>query len=150
MLYHLERSTFLPKPRSEVFAFFSDAHNLERLTPDFLRFRILTPGPILMKPGTLIDYELRLHGLPIRWRTRIEEFVPNSHFVDVQLSGPYKSWRHLHEFEDFPIGTQMRDHVEYELPFGFIGTIAHQLFVRSSLNRIFDHRARSIKQFFSS
>ena len=148
MSYLLERSLFIPRPREEVFAFFADAHNLEQITPAFLRFRILTPGPIAMKAGTLIDYQLNLHGLPVKWRTRIEEFTPPSSFVDVQLSGPYRRWHHRHEFEAVPGGTEMRDRVEYELPFGPLGALARLLFVRRSLDQIFDHRNATIAELF--
>jgi ligand-binding SRPBCC domain-containing protein len=150
MMYRLERSTIIPKPRPEVFNFFSDACNLERITPSFLHFHILTPGPIPMKPGTQIQYELRLHGIPVRWKTLIEEFVPNDYFIDVQTSGPYRSWRHRHDFVDVAGGTEMRDHVDYEMPFGPIGAIVRQLFVRSSLDQIFDYRNASIAQYFHS
>ena len=148
MAYLLERSLFIAKPREEVFAFFSDAVNLERITPPFLRFHILTPGPISMKAGTLIDYELRLYGLPFRWRTLIESFNPISSFIDVQIKGPYRTWLHRHEFEDVPGGTQMHDRVEYEMPFGWIGNITHALFVRRSVERIFTYRNATITEIF--
>jgi ligand-binding SRPBCC domain-containing protein len=149
MKYTLERATLIPRPRPEVFAFFADAKNLERITPKFLRFRILTPAPIAMRAGRLIDYELRLHGVPVRWRTLIEQFVPDEYFVDVQLSGPYKSWRHRHEFVEIAAGTEMRDRVEYELPLGPLGDLVHTFFVRSDVNRIFDFRNRAIREFFA-
>ena len=149
MIYHLERSILLPRPRAEVFAFFSDARNLERITPPFLRFRILTPDPILMRPGTLIDYEIHLYGLPVRWRTRIEEYDPDSSFTDVQLSGPYRSWRHRHQFREAPAGTEMHDRVDYEMPYGILGSVTRRLFVRAALDRIFDYRSRSIAEHFN-
>jgi ligand-binding SRPBCC domain-containing protein len=142
--YRLERSQWVPRPRDEVFAFFARAENLERLTPAFLRFRILTPGPIRVAPGTLIDYRLRLHGVPIRWRTRIETFVPGESFTDVQLSGPYKLWHHRHEFEDEAGGTRVRDVVDYELPLGPLGALAHGLFVGRRVQQIFDYRQQVI------
>lgn len=148
MAYRLERSTFIPRQREKVFSFFSDAHNLERITPNFLRFRILTPDPIDMRPGTLIDNEMRLYGIPVRWRTIIAEFDPDTSFMDVQLSGPYRSWRHRHLFEELPNGTQMHDRVDYEMPYGFIGSIARLLFVRSALDRIFDYRNAAIADHF--
>jgi ligand-binding SRPBCC domain-containing protein len=150
MKYSLEHTTLIPRPKPEVFAFFADAKNLERITPKFLRFRILTTGPIVMRAGTLIDYELRLHGLPVRWRTLIEEFVPEAYFVDVQLSGPYKSWHHRHEFVETAGGTEMRDRVEYELPFGPLGDLVHTLFVRADVNRIFNYRNEAIREFFAA
>jgi ligand-binding SRPBCC domain-containing protein len=149
MLYHLERSLFLPRPREEVFAFFADAGNLERITPAFLHFHILTPRPIVMKAGTLIDYQLRLFGVPFHWKTRIEAFEPISSFTDVQLTGPYRRWHHRHDFSDAPGGTRMDDHVEYELPFGPLGTIAQTLFIRRAVNRIFDHRNATITKILS-
>jgi len=116
--FKLEQIQIIPKPRSEVFAFFADARNLERLTPDFLGFQILIPGPIEMKAGAIIDYSLRLYGVSLNWRTRIEAFEPESRFVDTQLKGLYRHWYHLHEFEEVEQGTRMRDVVDYELPFG--------------------------------
>lgn len=130
----------MPRPRDEVFAFFSDAHNLEAITPAFLGFRILTPAPIPMAPGTRIDYALRLFGVPFRWQTRIEIFEPPERFVDVQLRGPYRRWHHLHEFVDLGMATLVVDVVDYELPLGPLGAIAHPVFVRPVLARIFDHR----------
>lgn len=150
MLYHLDRSLFLSRPREEVFAFFSDAGNLERITPAFLHFHILTPRPIPMKPGTLIDYQLRLFGVYFRWKTLIETFEPPSSFTDVQLTGPYRRWRHRHEFDDAPGGTMMRDRVEYELPLGPLGAIARAVFVRRAVEQIFDHRNAAITQIFSN
>lgn len=136
----LEREQIVPRPRSEVFAFFEDAANLERMTPAFLHFRVLTPPPIVMSAGTLIDYRIRLFGAPLRWRTKIESYEPGLRFIDTQLRGPYKSWRHLHEFSDVPGGTRMIDRVEYEMPFGPLGTVARALFVKLTLGRIFDFR----------
>jgi ligand-binding SRPBCC domain-containing protein len=149
MIHRLERTTFIARPRDEVFQFFADAHNLERITPSFLNFRILTPDPIEMKAGTFIDYKIGLYGIPMKWRTLIAEFVPNDYFVDVQISGPYRSWHHRHDFFDRSGGTEMRDRVDYELPFGPIGTIVRTLFVRAQLDQIFDHRNATITKFFA-
>ena len=144
----LERAQLVPRPRREVFAFFADAHNLERITPSTLRFRILTPDPIALGAGTCIDYRLSLLGVPFRWRTLIEAYEPEVRFVDVQLRGPYRSWRHTHAFEDAPGGTLMRDRVEYELPLGPLGALAHGLLVRRQLRAIFDHRRDAIARLF--
>lgn len=146
----LERRQLVPAPRAEVFAFFADAHNLEAITPEFLRFRVTTPGPIPMAPGTRIEYRLSLYGVGFRWRTHIEIWEPGVRFVDVQLSGPYRSWRHTHEFEDAPGGTRVSDRVEYELPLGPLGGVAHALFVRRALARIFDHRRARIEARFGA
>ena len=146
----LSREQLIARPRSEVFAFFADASNLERITPRFLRFRITTPGPIVVAPGTLIDYRLSLFGVPFSWRTRIDVFEPETRFVDTQLSGPYKLWRHLHTFEDVKGGTRMRDRVEYEVPLGVLGDAARSLFVRRTLDAIFDHRRDTIADIFGA
>jgi hypothetical protein len=140
----LERTIFVPRPRAEVWTFFADPHNLEAITPDFLRFLVETPPPVPTASGTLVDYRLSLGGIPFRWRTRIEDVVPGASFVDVQLRGPYRLWRHLHTFADAPGGTQVGDRVEYELPLGPLGALAHAAFVERTLRRIFDHRAARI------
>lgn len=144
----LERVQIVPRPRAEVFAFFEDAMNLERITPPFLRFRVLTPAPIAMAEGALIDYRLSLFGVPLRWRTRIESYVPGESFVDVQLRGPYRLWRHTHTFEDVPGGTKMTDRVEYEIPLGPLGAAARAIFVRRTLDRIFDYRRDVIAEIY--
>ncbi|HSB21198.1 MAG TPA: SRPBCC family protein [Anaeromyxobacteraceae bacterium] len=142
--HRLERAQIIPRPRAEVFAFFSDAANLERITPPFLRFRILTPLPIEMRAGAAIEYRLRLHGIPMRWQSRIETWEPGLGFTDVQLSGPYRRWVHRHEFRDAPGGTEMRDAVEYALPLGPLGDLAHALLVRRSVEAIFDYRRDAV------
>jgi ligand-binding SRPBCC domain-containing protein len=148
--YRFEQTQIVPRPRAEVFAFFSEAANLERLTPSFLGFEILTPGIIEMKPGTIIDYKLRLYGMSVKWKTRIEVFEPESRFVDLQLKGPYRYWHHLHEFEEVEQGTRMRDLVHYELPFGPLGVLARSLFVQQSLTKIFGFRRQVIDEIFGS
>lgn len=148
MVHLLEREQVVPRGRSEVFAFFADARNLERLTPASLSFTILTSGPILMRPGTVIDYRIKLSGVPLRWRTLIEVFEPENRFVDVQTRGPYKTWRHLHEFREVPGGTAITDRVEYELPFGPLGDVVHAAIVRRQLNGIFGHRRATIEGLF--
>lgn len=145
----LLREQRIPRPRSEVFAFFADAANLERLTPGFLRFRILTPLPIAMRAGAIIDYRIALGGVPMRWRTLISEWTPEERFVDEQLRGPYAVWHHTHTFEDAPGGgTRMTDRVIYRVPFGPIGRVARRLFVARTLERIFDYRQREIAAIF--
>ena len=149
-MYILERTQWFPRPLDEVFEFFADATNLEAMTPSFLKFRVLTPAPIAMTDGLLIDYRLSFAGVPFRWQTRIEEWRPTSHFVDLALKGPYKYWRHRHEFASENGGTRMLDRVEYELPLGLLGHLAHVLFVRASLRFIFDHRAAAMTAKFGS
>jgi ligand-binding SRPBCC domain-containing protein len=143
--YHvLRREQRLPGAPDEVFGFFGDAHNLEAITPPFLGFRVLTPHPIDMRAGALIEYRLRLRGLPLSWLTRIEEWIPGVRFVDAQLAGPYRLWHHTHEFEpDGDRGTLMRDTVRYALPYWPLGEVAHPLVARD-LGAIFDHRASAV------
>lgn len=149
MSHVLEREQLIARPRSEVFRYFADAANLQAITPAFLSFRITTPLPIEMRAGALIEYRLRLFGVPFRWKTRIEEWQPEERFVDQQLSGPYRRWWHLHTFEERPGGTLMRDRVEYELPLGPLGAIARRLFVARQLDGIFAHRRRVIARVFA-
>lgn len=146
--HQLERQQLIPRPRDVVFAFFADAANLEILTPEFLRFQILTPLPIVMQPGALIDYTLQLFHIPFQWQTRIETYEPPLRFTDVQLSGPYQHWRHLHEFHETPGGTLVLDRIDYALPFGFLGTLAHFGFVCRTLDHIFDYRQQRLATLF--
>jgi ligand-binding SRPBCC domain-containing protein len=148
--YRLERSQTVARPRAEVFAFFSDAANLQRITPSFVGFQLLTPPPVPIAEGTLIDYRIRLYGVPVRWRTRIERFEPGVAFSDIQLKGPYRSWHHRHTFTDVPGGTRMDDVVDYEIPFGVLGRVARAIFVARSLERIFDYREKIIDELFGA
>jgi ligand-binding SRPBCC domain-containing protein len=143
-LHQLSRTQLVGRPLPEVFAFFSDASNLDALTPPFLHFRILTPMPIELRAGAQLDYQLSLFGVPVRWRTRITDWQPQERFVDEQESGPYALWRHTHEFEARGTSTLMRDVVDYSEPLGPVGTVAHVLFVRRTLDRIFDFRRDAI------
>jgi ligand-binding SRPBCC domain-containing protein len=148
-LHLIERAQRVPVPVERAFEFFCNVHNLEAVTPPWLHFRVLTPGPIEMRPGTLIECRLRLHGVPLRWLTRIEEWEPDRRFVDVQVSGPYREWRHTHTFEPAGHGGAIvRDQVRYALPLGPLGALAHVLFVRRDLERIFDFRATAIQPYF--
>lgn len=144
--YTLDVSMFLPLPLERVFAFFADARNLEAITPKALRFKILTPEPLVMKPGLIIDYSIRLRGVPMRWRSEITEYDPPRRFVDEQRRGPYKVWHHEHLFESSvgprgEAGATIRDRVTY-IPRG--GALLHRLFVRPELDRIFAYRQQVI------
>jgi ligand-binding SRPBCC domain-containing protein len=148
-LQTLEREGWIPRPLEEVFSFFGDAGNLEKITPPWLNFQILSPRPIQMAVGAKIVYQIRWHGAPMRWTTEIVEWNPPFGFVDVQLKGPYRRWHHSHSFARQRDGTLMKDRVGYELPFGWLGRIAHALTVRKTLAEIFDYRLRVIGQIFS-
>ena len=141
----LHRTQELDGTPDEVFPFFADAHNLEAITPPLLQFRVLTPRPIEMAAGTLIEYRLRIRGLPVRWKTRIEEWSPSVRFVDRQLRGPYRLWHHTHEFAELPGGrTLMTDTVRYSVGFGPAGSLAQRLFVDRDVAGIFDYRSSVI------
>lgn len=140
----------LPLPRTEVFAFFSDPRNLERLTPPWLGFRIRTPEPLPVGEGAVYDYTLRLHGLPLRWRTLIFAWEENRSFEDLQIMGPYALWHHVHTFDDTPEGgTRMMDHVRYRLPFGALGALALP-FVKRDVAMIFRYRQEVLKSWAAS
>jgi hypothetical protein len=146
--YQLDREQRVPRPLPEVFDFFSQAENLDRLTPPWLRFQIVTQTPITVQEGTIIDYRLRYRGLPVRWQTLIEVWEPGVRFVDRALKSPYALWRHTHTFEETPNGTIISDHVEYALPFGPLGQLAHTVMVHRDVNAIFDYRQQVIAQLF--
>ncbi len=139
----------MDRPLEEVFAFFSDANNLEAITPRQLKFHILTPGPIRLEAGARIDYQLTLYGVPVKWATLIERWEPPHEFVDVQLRGPYKVWRHTHRFLAEGKGTRMIDDVAYELPLGPLGRMVEALWARREVAKIFAHRTEVIARRFS-
>jgi ligand-binding SRPBCC domain-containing protein len=142
--YQLSISTVVSRSLEETFLFFADAHNLDSITPPWLQFRIVTHDPIVIRQGTLIDYSLRLHRFPMAWRSCIEEWSPNHKFTDVQVRGPYKSWRHEHFFKDIGEGkTRVEDRVSYQVPGG---SLIHRAFVRRDLLRIFIYRQEQIRR----
>ena len=149
-IHRLQRRQRLDQPLDVVFAFFARAQNLERITPPWLRFEVLQPEPARMGEGTLIHYRLRLHGMPLRWTSRIEEWTPGHSFVDRQLRGPYRLWRHRHTFLADGEGTIVGDDVEYALPLGPLGDVAHSLFVRRDLGRIFAYRRAAVSRLLAS
>ncbi len=147
-IYELRRQTVIPRPVEEIFEWFGDARNLETLTPDFLHFKILTPTPIRMRPGARIEYSIRVHGFPVRWKTLIETWDAPKSFTDTQTSGPYRLWHHTHRFRAQDGGTWMEDVVRYALPFGPLGQLAHWLMVKHDVETIFDYRAAKIGELF--
>ena len=140
----LKRELTLPLPREEVFAFFSDAKNLELITPAQLNFKITSPQPIELRKGALIDYQLSLHGLPMRWRTEITAWDPPYQFVDTQLKGPYSQWIHTHTFTEIDAkNTRIEDEVRYRLPLEPLGDLFHFI-VEGELKKIFDYREKVV------
>jgi len=142
--FRLETRLWLPAPIDRVFAFFADASNLETLTPSFLHFRLLSPG-VEMRRGATIDYRLRLHGMPFRWRSEITAWEPESRFRDEQRRGPYRYWRHSHLFRTERDGTIVEDGVDYDVPGGYV---VHQLLVGPDLIRIFTYRQERLREIF--
>jgi ligand-binding SRPBCC domain-containing protein len=140
----LEREQWVPSPPAATFELFSDAFALERITPPWLGFRVIDSGPIEMREGVLIRYALKLHGLPVRWLTRIEVWDPPHRFVDRQLHGPYRLWVHSHRFLPREDGTAIVDRVRYELPLGVLGELARIAVVHRDLEQIFDYRQEAV------
>ncbi len=141
-----ETECWLPAPIDEVFPFFADAWNLERITPPFLKFEVLTPKPLEMREGAIIDYRLKLKGFPIRWRTRIAAWEPPHRFIDTQIKGPYTLWHHEHTFEPKDGGTLCRDVVTY----GYFGQFAvESWWVRKDIEAIFAYRQKVMREIFA-
>jgi ligand-binding SRPBCC domain-containing protein len=145
--YKLSTELWLPADPEDVFAYFSDADNLDAITPPWLGFRILTPRPIEMRTGTLIDYRLRLHAIPIHWQTEITAWEPPHRFVDSQRRGPYRFWRHEHTFVPSRGGTLVCDDVHYSI---LGGRVIHRFFVRSDLESIFEFRHQRLRERFGA
>ncbi len=146
-IHTFQSELWLPVPPEEVFPFFADAANLDAITPPWLHFRIVTPPPIVMRAGALIDYRLRVRGMPLRWRTLISDWEPPHRFVDRQLRGPYRLWEHEHTFTPHKGGTLARDNIRYAVPFDFL---VHKWLVRPDVERIFAHRETALKQRFQA
>jgi len=145
-MYEITAEVTIPRPLGEVFPFFSDARNLELLTPSWLRFEVLTPDPIEMHTGALIDYRLRLRGFPIRWRTEITAWEPPHRFVDEQIRGPYRAWIHEHTFEALGDQTIARDHVRYD---HVGGRLVNKLLVGRDVDKIFAYRQQKMLEIFA-
>jgi ligand-binding SRPBCC domain-containing protein len=142
----LHAELWLPQPIDTVFPFFADAGNLEAITPPLLHFRILTPRPIEMRVGALIDYRLRVRGIPVTWRTRISAWEPSFRFIDEQIKGPYRTWVHEHTFEEKDGGTLCRDRVDYLAPGG---SLISRLFVDQDVQEIFRFRHTMLENLFA-
>ncbi|MDL1894218.1 SRPBCC family protein [Sphingobacteriales bacterium CHB3] len=147
-IHTLQRVQTLDYPIDEVFEFFRSPENLSRITPPWLNFRILTPLPLEMQRGTLIDYTVNWLGIPVRWTTMIASYNPPHRFIDQQLVGPYSFWYHIHTFIEKSRKTEMHDEVRYVLPLGIVGEAVHTWIVRRQLDRIFDYREIAVRQQF--
>ncbi|MEM9351431.1 MAG: SRPBCC family protein [Planctomycetota bacterium] len=143
----LKADFVVPRPIDEVFPFFADAYELERITPPILHFSVLTPKPIEMREGLTLDYKLKLRGIPIRWRSLISAWEPNRRFVDEQLKGPYSWWHHEHLFEEVDDGTRVIDNVHYGVPGG---AIINALLVEKDVKNIFEYRQRVMAEIFAA
>lgn len=147
MPYQLSRTTHLPHPIEDVFEFFSNAQNLQTLTPPWVGFDILSPLPIEMHSGQRIDYRIRVHGIPLKWCSEITAWEPPHRFVDEQRRGPYRTWHHEHRFRPTAHGTEVIDLVTYDV---FGGRLIQRLFVAPDLEKIFDYRQSRLLHLFPS
>lgn len=146
-IYKLETKLFLPADRDEVFKFFADPRNLESLTPPWLHFEMITPPDTIIEQGTLLDYRLRLRGVPLRWQSEISLWEPPYRFIDRQTNGPYSLWVHEHTFTPQDGGTVIGDRVDYAVPGG---ALVQRFFIAPDLDRIFAFRRHRLEQLFQS
>ena len=143
---NFQSQLWLPQSRDNVFAFFSDAQNLDLITPPWLHFRTVTPGSGEMQLYTIIDHRLRIHGVPLRWRSKITVWDPPAVFVDEQVRGPYRLWIHEHRFEEQNGGTLVHDHVRYAV---ILDALIHRLLIRPDVERIFAYREKKLREIFT-
>ena len=147
-VFKIKVKQFIGSSVEEVFGFFSRPENLSVITPSNLNFKILTPSPIEMKQGAVIDYTIEIFKIPIHWRTLITTYEPPFKFVDEQIKGPYNFWHHTHMFKEVPEGVEIYDEVHYSIPFGPLGGILHALWIKKDLNHIFEYRKGVIDNLF--
>ena len=147
-IFKLNARQFIGRPIDEVFGFFSRPENLTLITPSNLHFNILTPRPLEMKQGAVIDYTIKIFKVPIHWRTLITTYDPPFKFVDEQLKGPDNFWHHTHTFKEVSDGVEIYDEVHYGIPFGPLGSLLHALWIKKDLNHIFEYRKGVIDNIF--
>ncbi len=146
--FEINRSQFINQPISIVFSFFSKPENLERITPEYLKFKILDISPIFMKKGQIINYKMKVRGIPIKWSSLIKSYCPPYNFIDEQIKGPYAFWHHTHEFIEEEKGTRIIDHVKYRIPLGYLGKMINYIWVAKDLEKIFNFRQDKIIEIF--
>lgn len=146
--YEINTTQFIDKPLETVFHFFSKPENLEQMTPKNLSFKILTPKPIKMEKGALIDYTIRIVVIPIHWRSYVSKYYPPYEFVDEQVKGPYAFWHHTHTFKEVDGGVEIKDRVKYAIPMGILGRFIHAIYIKNDLKKIFTHRKIAIENVF--
>lgn len=144
-----ESYQYIARDKNSVFEFFSEAKNLEKITPDFLNFKITNMSTDKIEEGSLIDYKLKIHGIPAKWKTEIKEWNPNDSFIDIQLKGPYNKWIHLHEFHQAGQGCLIRDFVRYKVPLSKLGALLTGAFIKKDINKIFGYRKEKVKELFA-
>jgi ligand-binding SRPBCC domain-containing protein len=144
--FSFKTSLWLPQPREKIFEFFSNPHNLDRITPPWLKFEVISPPSTVLRAGTLLDYRLRLHGIPVRWQSEISLWAPPRGFVDRQTKGPYSLWVHQHTFDEEDVGTLVGDYVEYAAPGG---NLVQRFIVAPDLKSIFEYRRHRLEQLFN-
>ena len=149
-VYKIKTKQVIKKPLSEVFGFFSRPENLSLITPPRLSFNILTPKPIDMKQGSIIDYTIKIFMFPIHWRTLITTYEHPYKFVDEQIKGPYTFWHHTHTFNETDSGVEIIDKVSYSIPFGILGRVLHSIWIKNDLKNIFEHRKVVIEKLFKN
>jgi len=148
-IYKIKTEQFIKRSLAEVFDFFSRPENLAEITPSELHFKILSPQPLEMKQGAVIDYTIKLFKIPVHWRTLISTYEPPYRFVDEQIKGPYSYWHHTHIFKEVNDGVEIYDSVSYSIPFGLLGRLLHAVWIKRNLERIFKFRKNVIDQIFS-
>ena len=147
-MHILTKTTIINRPLVEVFNFFSNAENLNVITPPDMQFKIISPLPIQIKKGALIDYKIKVNGIPFKWQTEISEWQPNIRFVDQQIKGPYRVWIHEHTFEEVDGQTHMKDYVQFLSPGWFLEPLINKLFVEKKVKAIFEYREKILKDLF--
>ena len=148
IMYVLKKEIFVNEPIDKVFEFFNTPLNLQKITPPFMNFKLLTPGKIVMKDGAVFDYKISLLGIPIRWTSYICDYDPPYQFSDIQLQGPHSYWHHQHIFESVDNGTLIKDIVHYEMPFGFLGRLGNFFIGKPLNNAMFNHRTKVVESLF--